>query len=140
MLPEDAAEAALKQVADMRLPHPSRGDDRETGQIRTRRLGPDPGGKDEGRPKLAAAFLSNGREIRLAAEPLPGTESHGLERRPREARLVSDDGKALAPLAAAIGQDRASVVGGLTRAKPDFAGALLVVRTVSWLHGGRKRM
>jgi hypothetical protein len=50
----------------------------------------------------------------------------------------SDDREALAPLAAAVLQHLAAVVGGLAFAVPDLAGALLPVRAKCRLHDGEK--
>lgn len=52
---------------------------------------------------------------------------------------VSDNGEALAALLATEGEDLAAPAGGLSGAKPDLTGALLLVRAIGRLHGEVKK-
>jgi hypothetical protein len=81
VLAENFPEATLQEVASGGGADPTRGNHCEPRQIFGSRSGPFSEGKNKSRPKLAAAFLANGREIRLSAQVLPGPESHGLDAR-----------------------------------------------------------
>jgi hypothetical protein len=81
VLAEDFTKATLQEIASDGGADAAGGNHGEPRQVFGSRSRSFPEGKNKSRPKLAAAFLANGREIRLSAQVLPGPESHGLDAR-----------------------------------------------------------
>jgi hypothetical protein len=83
---EDFAQSALQPVAHHGVAYATRCNHGEPRQLKTWIGRTPPHRKYKGRPKLAAAFLTHGRKIRLTAQSLPGAESHGRNARCRARR------------------------------------------------------
>lgn len=143
VLAEHFAEAPLGAVAQHGVVADGglRGDHAHAGGRRVVRRGPGTPDQEERAAIGAATMLARGAEVAIALHALRGAEA--LRRRRRvsagHGERKSDDGEALAALAATGSEDFAAAFGGLAGAETDLASALLAVRTECRLHGFVKK-
>jgi len=117
------AEATLRAVAvDGVADGGARGDHAHAG-VSGRTGRPDTPSEEKDAAIDAAALLANSAEIGVAPQALTGGQAQGGARCRRHAEVFLDDRKALAALAAAVGEDLAAAFGGFAGAETDFAGA-----------------